>query len=525
MTLSDVTFTWPDGAPVFERLSLTIGTGRTGLVGTNGSGKSTLLSLLAGRLRPESGSITTPGEIGYLPQNLVLDTERRVDDVLGVTAIRAAIKAVESGDTAEEHLTTIGDNWDVEERTRAILDRLGLGVVRLDQRAGELSGGELTLLGLAALLLRRPAVLLLDEPTNNLDLRARELVYREVAAWTGILVVVSHDRELLRSVDRIAEVRDHEVTLYGGDLAEYEHAVEVAQEAARRHVRAAESDVKRQKRELVEAGIKLARRARYGRQMWDRKREPKVRMRKRQEDAQIAAGKYRNLHADRLEDAVETLKAAEELVREDAEIRVELPETLVSPGQDALRIDAVPRFGPAANLHVMGPERIALVGPNGSGKTTLLRTITGDLPPKSGDVRLFVPARLLPQRIDILDDTMSIVDNVRRFAPSLTDNEIRARLARFLFRGTAAERTVASLSGGERFRAALAALLLTDPAPKLLILDEPTNNLDLASVRRLTEALRAYRGALIVASHDRPFLADIGITRWLPLPHPEDETR
>ncbi|MEU9686662.1 ABC-F family ATP-binding cassette domain-containing protein [Amycolatopsis japonica] len=517
LTLSDVTFTWPDGAPAFERLSLTLGTGRTGLVGTNGSGKSTLLRLLAGELRPTTGSITTPGELGYLPQNLVLDTGRRVDDVLGVTAIRAAIRAVEDGSATEEHFATIGDNWDVEERIRAILDRLGLEAVRLDRRAGELSGGELTLLGLAALLLRRPAALLLDEPTNNLDLRVRELVHREVAGWGGILVVVSHDRELLRLVDRIAEVRDHEVTLYGGDLANYEHAVEVAQEAARRHVRAAESDVKRQKRELVEAGIKLARRARYGQQMWDRKREPKVRMRKRQEDAQIAAGKYRNLHTDRLEDAVEALKAAEELVREDAEIRVELPETTVARGTDVLRIDAVPRFGPAVDLHVMGPERIALVGPNGSGKTTLLRTITGELPPKSGEVGLFVPARLLPQRIDVLDDALSIVDNVRLVAPSLTDNEIRARLARFLFRGKAADREVASLSGGERFRAALATLLLTEPTPRLLLLDEPTNNLDLASVRRLTEALLAYRGTLIVASHDRPFLADIGITRWLPL--------
>ncbi|WP_181771467.1 ABC-F family ATP-binding cassette domain-containing protein [Amycolatopsis pittospori] len=517
LTLSDVTFTWPDGAPVFEHLSLTVPTDRTGLVGTNGSGKSTLLRLLAGGLRPESGSITAPGEIGYLPQNLVLDTGRRVDDVLGVTAIRTALKAVESGDTTEAHFATIGDNWDVEERTRAILDRLGLGALRLDQRAGELSGGEITLLGLGALLLRRPAVLLLDEPTNNLDLRARALVHREVESWKGILVVVSHDRELLQSVDRIAEVRDGEVTLYGGNLVDYEQAVEVAQEAARRHVRAAESDVKRQKRELIEAGMKLARRARYGQRMWEQKREPKVRMRKRQEDAQIAAGKYRILHTDRLEDAVETLKAAEELVREDAEIRVELPETLVPPGTDVLRIDAVPRFGPPANLHVMGPERIALVGPNGSGKTTLLRTITGELPPRSGEAGLFVPARLLPQRLDVLDDRLSIVDNVRLVAPSQTDNQIRARLARFLFRGAKADREVASLSGGERFRASLAALLLTEPTPKLLLLDEPTNNLDLASVRRLTEALRAYRGALIVASHDRPFLKDIGITRWVEL--------
>ncbi len=128
-----------------------------------------------------------------------------------------------------------------------------------------------------------------------------------------------------------------------------------------------------------------------------------------------------------------------------------------------------------------------------------------------------MPVRLLPQRLDVLDDDLSIVANVRRLAPAAGDNAIRARLARFLFRGARAERPVGSLSGGERFRATLAALMLAEPAPQLLLLDEPTNNLDLASVRQLGEALAAYQGALVVASHDLPFLHSLGITRWLRL--------
>ena len=133
----------------------------------------------------------------------------------------------------------------------------------------------------------------------------------------------------------------------------------------------------------------------------------------------------------------------------------------------------------------------------------------------SGEAMAHVPLRFLPQRLDVLDDELSVAENVARFAPGATNNPIRARLARFLFRGARADQQAATLSGGERFRAALAALLLAEPAPQLLLLDEPTNNLDMASVRQLTSALESYEGALIVASHDLPFLESIGITRWL----------
>lgn len=133
----------------------------------------------------------------------------------------------------------------------------------------------------------------------------------------------------------------------------------------------------------------------------------------------------------------------------------------------------------------------------------------------SGEATAHVPLRFLPQRLDVLDDSRTVVENVARFAPSATNNRIRARLARFLFRGGRADQQAATLSGGERFRAALAALMLAEPAPQLLMLDEPTNNLDMASVRQLTTALESYEGALIVASHDVPFLESIGITRWL----------
>ncbi|MFF0227717.1 ABC-F family ATP-binding cassette domain-containing protein [Streptomyces sp. NPDC004629] len=518
LTCTSLSFAWPDGTPVLNGLDLSFGPGRTGLVGVNGSGKSTLLKLIAGELTPSAGTVRVTGEIGYLPQNVTLDTALRVDEALGIAARRAALHAIEAGNTTEGHFETLGDDWDVEEHALATLGELGLGHIGLDRTVGEVSGGESVLLRLASLLLGRPDVLLLDEPTNNLDLYARRRLHAAVASWPGVLVVVSHDRELLDLVDQIADLRAGRVTWYGGAFSVYEEALAAEQEAAERMVRVAEADVRRQRRELSDAQMKLARRKRYGQKMFEQKREPKIVMGARKRAAQESAGKHRILHEERLAEARDRLGEAVDAVRDDAEIRVDLPYTAVPPGRDVLTLrDLELTYGArvGAVLDVRGPERIALLGRNGAGKTTLLRTIAGQLAPVAGEATAHVPLRFLPQRLDVLDGELTVAENVARYAPGATRNRIRARLARFLFRGARADRKAATLSGGERFRAALAALLLAEPAPQLLMLDEPTNNLDMASVRQLTTALESYEGALLVASHDVPFLKSAGITRWL----------
>ncbi|MGH3433470.1 MAG: ATP-binding cassette domain-containing protein, partial [Thermocrispum sp.] len=489
--------------------------GRTGMVGRNGSGKSTLLRLLAGRLHPTAGSITgvLSAEVGYLPQDLVLATGRRVEEVLGIAEAAAAVRAIERGGTGHELFTAVGENWDVEERARATLDQLGLRGVRLDRRVGELSGGQSVLLGLAALFLAKPDVLLLDEPTNNLDRQARERLYTAVAAWPGVLLIVSHDRELLSTVDQIAELRDGSIQTYGGTFDDYERAVAAEQEAAQRSVRTAESDLRRQRRELVDANTVLDRRLRYGRKQFANKREPKAVMNARKREAQVSAGRYRILHQEKAEQARERLAEAEESVRHDDEIRIDLAATSVPAGRGVLRLVAELRTGAQVDLDVRGPERIALTGANGAGKTTLLRTITGQLPPRSGTVDLLVPVALLPQRLDVLDEELTAVHNVAAVNPQASANAVRALLARLLLKDGRADLPAGSLSGGERFRASMATLLIVDPKPRLLLLDEPTNNLDLASVRQLVQALRQFRGALIVASHDEPFLQEIDTTR------------
>ncbi|MCX5442160.1 ATP-binding cassette domain-containing protein [Streptomyces sp. NBC_00056] len=528
LTCSALSFQWQDGTPVLDGLSLAIGRGRTGLVGTNGTGKSTLLRLLAGQLAPSQGSVTVGGSLAYLPQNITLDTALRVDQALGIAERRAALRAIENGDVSEEHFDTVGDDWDVEERALATLGSLGLADVELDRTVGQLSGGETTLLRLAALLLERPDVLLLDEPTNNLDVFARRRLYEAVDSWrSGVLLVVSHDRELLERVDRIAELRSGSVNWYGGGWSAYEEALATQQEAAGRMLRAAEADVRRQKRELEETQIKVARRARHSKKMDAQRKAPRIVAGEKKRSAQESGDKLRGLHEDRLSDAHERREEAAEAIRNDAEIRVSLPHTAVPTGRTVLSIDELSlshgklRDG---SLHIHGPERIALVGRNGAGKTTLLRTLTGELEPLSGQAKTFVPLRFLPQRLDVLDEDLSVAANVARMAPGVTDNHIRSQLARFLFKGARAEQPAGTLSGGERFRAALAATMLAAPAPQLLMLDEPTNSLDMASVRQLTSALESYEGALLIASHDLPFLESIGITRWLLLGEDLQET-
>jgi len=540
---SDLSFSWPDGASVLSGLTVSFGPGRTGLIGVNGSGKSILLKLIAVELRPGSGAVRTHGEVGYLPQAITLGTHQSVSDLLGITAARDALHAIEAGETGEDVFAAIGDDWDVEERARAWLDRLGLDRVGLDDRVERLSGGETIGVALAALFLRRPDILLLDEPTNNLDLDARKRLYDAVASWTGVMVIVSHDRELLALMDQIADLSGGEIRMYGGNLDAYEELLAAEQAAAERAVSSAAADVRREQRDLVEAQVKQARRDRMGRKVAASGGLPRIVAYARKRAAQETAGRSRGLHAGRLEAARGRLDEAEQAVRDDAEIRVDLPGTAVPAGRTVLTVAGLDgtRWHPAspapgtpatpptpptpdappvaalAELIVRGPERIALTGPNGAGKTTLLRAIAGLATRPGVTVRLGAVTGYLPQRLDILDDSLSVVDNVRAAAPAASVNEVRASLARFLFRGDRADRPASTLSGGERFRAVLAALLLAQPAPQLLLLDEPTNNLDMASARQLSQALEGYRGALLVASHDVPFLRSAGITRWLRL--------
>ncbi|MQY12812.1 putative ABC transporter ATP-binding protein YheS [Streptomyces sp. RB5] len=523
---SNLSFAWPDDTPVFDDLSFTVGTGRTGLVAPNGAGKSTLLKLIAGELTPRGGSLTVTGTVGYLPQSLPLTGDLTVGEVLGVAGVIRAIDAVEAGDVAEEHFTVIGDDWDIEDRTRAQLDRLGLGDLTLDRSLATLSGGQIVTLGLAAQLLKRPDVLLLDEPTNNLDLAARHRLYDELDTFTGALLLVSHDRALLDRMDRIAELERGALRLYGGDFTAYEEAVRAEREVAEKNIRNAEQDLKREKREMQQARERAERRQSNAARNLKNAGLPKIVAGGLKRSAQESAGRAGQTHASRVGEAKARLDEAERSLRDDTHLVLELPDTGVPAGRTLLhgeglriRLGDTDVFGAGGvDLDIRGPERIALTGPNGAGKSTLLRLIDGGLEPDGGELRR-AGGRIayLSQRLDLLDPDRTVAENFAAFAPHRTQAERMNLLARFLFRGAGAQRPVGVLSGGELLRATLACVLCAEPAPQLLLLDEPTNNLDLVSTRQLESALKAYRGAFVVVSHDERFLAEIGVERWVKL--------
>lgn len=510
--LRDVGFDWPDGTTALHDITASVGTGRTGLIGANGTGKSTLLRLLAGELEPTAGSVVAIGDTAYLPQTLPLRVDSTVADLLGVRAQVEALAAIESGSTDVVHFDVVGDDWDVNARAVQLLADVGLSDIGLDRNVGTLSGGEAMLVAITGLRLAGAAISLLDEPTNNLDRDARERLYGMLADWPGTLVVVSHDAELLELMDTTAELREGELVVFGGPLSAYREHVELMQRAAHRDLRAAEQVLKAERRQRIEAETKIARSAKSGKAKAENL--PKILVGKRKNNAEASAGRMRTEADAKIRDARRAVGDAAELIREDKKIRINLPDPDVPSGRRLAEIHCGD-----ATVVIQGPERVVLVGPNGSGKTTLLQTLWLSKPPVDGLYAIAQTDRIgyLAQRLDGLDDDASAFENIRTALPSAEPHEIRAKLAQFLLRGAAVDRPVGILSGGERFRVALAKLLLADPPAQLLVLDEPTNNLDMTSVDQLVEALSGYRGGLLVVSHDDEFVRRLDVSRKLHL--------
>ncbi|WAC51981.1 ATP-binding cassette domain-containing protein [Frigoribacterium sp. SL97] len=527
IVLSDLSFSWPDGSGVIDHLSTAFGRGRTGLVGANGAGKSTLVRLVTGDLVPTGGRLTTTGEVDLLPQRLRSRADDTVADLLGVGPRLLALRTILAGDATERQFELLADDWDVESRAAAALADVGLGHLDgggrtstgtsstgtgtvLDRPVSTLSGGQAVLVAIAGVRLRGRPIAVFDEPSNDLDRRSRGLLLDVVDRWRGTLVVVSHDRELLEHVDEIAELRDGSMTVFGGTWSAYEHQLAVLQAAAERDVRAAEQVFKAERRQRIEAETTIARRAKAGAKAGESM--PKIMANQLRGQAEATAGALRKAHASSEQEARVAVDTAERRLRRDDTIVVDLPDPAVPASRRLAELTVRGR-----TVVVQGVERIAVVGDNGAGKTTLLEQLVGAPDarphplPDTHAVALTGRVAHLGQKKDSLDDGLTVLENVRRAAPDVPPREVRNRLARFLIRGDIVDRLGGTLSGGERFRVALAGLLLADPPPELLVLDEPTNDLDMASTDHLLQALRGYRGALVIVSHDEAFLERLGL--------------
>jgi len=522
VTLDAVSAATPDGRLLFENLNLAIGAERIGLIGRNGVGKSTLLALIAGLRPPLAGTVTRAGTVATLDQAPDVSPGARLADLLGVVPGWDRLSRIERGEGDETDLSEA--DWELPTRLDQALADVGLAGLDPERPAAALSGGQATRAGLARLLVSRPDVLLLDEPTNNLDAEARGMVSKVLARWRGGAVVVSHDRSLLRGMDRIVELSSLGARSYGGGWDLYAERKAADADAAQRDLDHAEKEVRRVAREAQVARERKDRRDAAGRKFADRGGTPKILLGMMAERAEMSGAREGKLAEKLAAEAAQAKVSAEARVERARTLGFDLPSSGLPEGRGVLSFEAVDFAWPDGtpvierlSFQIVGPERVAVAGSNGTGKTTLIRLATGELAPTAGEVRLSVPVALLDQRAALLHEHETILENFRRLNPAASQNDAHATLARFLFRNTAAHQVAGTLSGGERLRAALACVLSASAPPQLLILDEPTNHLDLASIEAVEAALSGYDGALLVVSHDADFLEAIGVERAISL--------
>lgn len=572
VSITHLRYAHPSEPALFIDLSAVFSTPLTGLIGDNGCGKTTLMRLILGDLTPDSGSVVAPERMAHLPQDLGLESDQTLAELCGISEILQALQAVESGEYSPELYETIGDNWDIEERILAALATYGFTPAALVDRDNpeavralfarqmhSFSGGEAVIAALASLMISDPEFILLDEPTNNLDSAAKAQLFTALEALPCPALIISHDRDLLERVHVIAELHaDRQgvshLRLFEGNYSTYRQALDTEQQAAQRRVSEAKNRVRSAHREWVQAQEIISRNMS---RVW-KDDQPDTILALAKDASRQAAAKLRVLRVGKQEQAQEAHQNAQDQVRIQEKIYAELSQQPLPTGRKVLELSRVDssqvsretftvqqptkvdslHFSPAEannesqqgtpaerpeHLILSGPEHLRITGANGSGKTTLLNAIAhaGDadyLSPVQPAYRVdyCIKGAYIPQRI-ALDPELTLLQSVQQANPGVSEQHLRDQLARLLFRRESVHHKTGELSGGERFRAAVAQVLLADPVPQLLMLDEPTNNLDISSVDWLVQALEAYTGALIVVSHDEDFCRRIRIDRTLAL--------
>ncbi|MGJ4788948.1 ATP-binding cassette domain-containing protein [Leptospira koniambonensis] len=488
---NDVSFEFSDGRILFQNLHFSLGQERTALVGSNGIGKTCLAKLIVGEMETSKGKISRNSTVSYLPQR---EKPERI--------------------TIEEYLQNY--SWSL------LGEKLLTGIDR-KSFCDSLSGGQWMRVRLAEKL--EDQFLILDEPTNDLDQETKKVLIRFLKEYEYGFLLISHDRECLKLCETILELSNQGLNKYGGGWNSYEETKEkerknsaAALEKARR-----ERDIAQAER--IEQIEKQEKRNRKGAKSAVKGGTPKILLGARKSNAQTTSGKINTSSLEKANEKITEVYEAMDRLKIDPIMYAnlsgkEIPsQKLVVEAKDFnIRFqDWI--YEKDLNFSWKGNIRMAIKGQNGSGKSTLLKALLGSDLETRGSITLGKLNTLyIDQRCDQLDDFRSIFENVRDVS-ILDESEIRNGLAKFLFFKDTVFQKVHTLSGGERLRAALARGLLSTEKPELLLLDEPTNNLDLGNIEFLERLISEFRAAIIVISHDEPFLENCGIREEFAIKH------
>ncbi|KAA9338332.1 ABC-F family ATP-binding cassette domain-containing protein [Hymenobacter busanensis] len=528
IVLNALSYTHPDGEVLFRDLHLALAAGsKASLVGHNGVGKSTLLQLIAGHLQPTAGSATLAEPPYYVPQHLGQYDDYTLAQALGIEAKLQALAAILGGNAAPAHFACLDDDWGVEERVQAALAFWHLQHVPLTQPLGALSGGEKTKVFLAGVLVQTPGIVLLDEPSNHLDTESRGLLYDFIRRSPATLLVVSHDRALLNLLEPTLELTPTAVEAYGGNYDFYR-----AQKDGQLAALQAQLDdshktlhqAQQKARELAEQRHKLEARGKAGQH---KKGLPRIVAGNLKRQAEQSSAHLKEVQSEKLSGLTDRVQQLRAQLREQHALKIDLTQSDLHRGKVLVEAQAVnvgygprPLWPQPLTLQLRSGDRVRLAGPNGAGKTTLLRLLTGQLAPSAGTVaRADFEYFYIDQGYSLIDNERTVFEQIQHFnSRGLLEHELKTVLHYHQFPRDGWDRRCEGLSGGEKMKLLLCCLTVRNNAPDLLILDEPTNNLDLRSQQVLTEAVKDFRGTILLISHDQHFVDEIGVAATITLP-------
>ncbi|PWW19765.1 ABC-F family ATP-binding cassette domain-containing protein [Chryseobacterium sp. AG844] len=525
--LQNISFGFPGGNLLFNHINVTIQAHtRSALLGSNGMGKSTLLKIIADEIQPSEGSVNIQGDIFYVPQMFGNCNHLTIAECLKIDQKLYALQKITNGEVDEIYFEMLNDDWDIEDRCKQALEHWGLANFDLTQKLEGLSGGQKTKVFLAGIQINQPDIIILDEPTNHLDREGRKLLYDLIDKTDSTVVIVSHDRTLLNLVDTIFELSNQGIATYGGNYDFYAEQKEVEEEALQNDIHSKERALKKAKekeRETLERKQKLDAR---GKGKQEKSGVARIMMNTLRNNAEKNSSKLKNVHAEKISGISGDLRDLHSSLKNFEQMKVNFNDSNLHSGKVLITAEDLNfSYGKGKlwkenlNLEISSGDRISIKGGNGSGKTTLIKLLLGSLQPPEGRIKKAdFNGIYIDQEYSLIDNNSTLYDFVQTFNDSaMQESEVKTLLSRFLFGKDTWDKKCGMLSGGERLRLLLCGLSISNKAPDMIILDEPTNNLDLQNVEILTHSIKDYHGTLLVISHDEVFLQEIGIDRELML--------